>query len=138
MIEGGMNSGEILKIQLHRPISQPSPLRFAELMSCKGDPGPRIVIEFVFVSRLDTRLIMISHDNRATETADHFQTFSGIGAVTDNVSQADHLLDSLGCDIGKNRFQGLEVAMDIRKNGELHEIHPQELAVTLRDRQSKG
>ncbi len=119
----GVDSGKIVKIQLQRTISKPSLLGIAQLIAGKRNPGSRILIERFLHPRLNACLIVIAHDNGATQAANHLKALRRIRAVPHDVAQADQLPHSLSRDVGEHGFQRLQIAMNVGENCELHGMH---------------
>ena len=119
----GVDSGKIVKIQLQRAISKPSLLGVAQLIAGKRNPGSRILIERHLHPRLNACLIVIAHDNGATQAANHLKALRRIRAIPHDVAQTDQLLHSLCRDVGEHGFQGLQIAMNVGENCELHGMH---------------
>ena len=45
------------------------------------------------------------------------EALARIGAVADNVAQAEDLVDALAADVGKHRLESLQVAVDVADDG---------------------
>ncbi len=64
-------------------------------------------------------LVVVAQD---ADVAAHDQVdaLAGVGAIADDIAQAIDLGDPLLIDVGQNRLESLEVAVDIADDGSLH------------------
>ena len=65
--------------------------------------------------------VVVAHESPGTLFLDHIDAGEGLGAVADDVAQADDLFDPARFDVFQDPAQGGRVAMDIADNGGRHD-----------------
>lgn len=66
------------------------------------------------------RLVVVAED-RPFRPLDHqIEAFAGVGAVADDIAQADDFFDPFAVDVLQDRLQRLEVAVNITDDGSFH------------------
>jgi hypothetical protein len=68
--------------------------------------------------------IVVAQDDKRAGFFYKVDAFVGIGAIADNIAQADDFIGFLTFDIGQNRFQSLDVRVYIGNDGNSHCVYP--------------
>ena len=123
VVKGRVDRAKVVEIQSQGAIAKPILLRVAELIARKSDSCTRILVEGYLCARLDAGLIVIAEDHGAAQPANQFETLGGVRAITDNIPKADHFLHPLRSNVGQHGFQCLQIAVDVREDGEFHGMH---------------
>ena len=64
--------------------------------------------------------VVVAFDGRTIHIANDVYAFVRIGVVTDHVAQADVMRAIVLLGVGCDRFESLEVGVDVAKNGKAH------------------
>ena len=63
---------------------------------------------------------MVAKQGPLASRCDEFNAFNWIRSIAEDVTQTDHTINIAGVDIGQDRCQRLEVAMDVTDDGGAH------------------
>lgn len=109
----GMGDGESTDTPDIRESTQPGSLRIGEDLPCPCEGGLCILMKGIQTSVTCDLMIVISADGGAIEILNDASAFHGLGAITDDVTQADKLVHILRTGVVDDRFQSLEVCVDV-------------------------
>ena len=70
--------------------------------------------------QIDGCRVMVTEENDGAPLADHSEAFIGIGAVADNIPEADNLIYRASVDEVKRRGEGFEITVDVGDDCEAH------------------
>ena len=64
--------------------------------------------------------VVVSFDHRTVERTDEVDAGHRVGAVADQVAEANVMGAPLGLRVGQDRLQGFEIAVDVTEDGDAH------------------
>jgi hypothetical protein len=121
---GGVHRDEIVGFQPNRHVAQVFPAigpadDVGVVLKRLARPEASLLRAAVDVKRLlkDSK-VLISHYGGAAVVDDQVEAFHGVRPVSDNVAEADNVLDPTALDLGEDRGKRFEIAVNIGNDRE--------------------
>ncbi len=119
-VESGVNDGEVPHLSHEFVGQEPVALFLGELVAGPFEGMTGEMVESFQLGVPGGFLVMIAPDHGASQIPHDPQAFTGIGIVTDDITDADIVGALLSLRVGKHCLQCFQIGVDVSKNCKFH------------------